>query len=282
MRAEVLPSADKATPVMVPVRDGRLYVETAGLGPPLLMIHGWPLDHRLFDPQVAGLRRDMTLIRYDRRGFGMSDAPPDLREEIADIDALLDMLNVSSVHLLGMSQGGRIALRYAVARPGRVRSLILQGTAVDGLESISPRSERVPLDEYAELARHGDLAEVRRRWLNHPMMRIDARHRNEATLLRKIMDGYEARDLLSQGPDNYAYPVDVLAALPSLSQPTLLLTGALECQSRKAQASQLLARLPDCREVLLDGAGHLSNLTAAAEYNDAVRNFCLRVESHRR
>ena len=279
MRAEVLPSGGETAHTMVAVRDGRLYVESTGDGPPLLMIHGWPLDHRLFDPQVAGLKRDMALNRYDRRGFGKSDAPPDLLEEVADIDVLLDTLNLSSVHLLGMSQGGRIALRYAVTRPGRIRSLILQGTAVDGLESISPRSERVPLDEYTGLARRGDLVELRRRWLNHPMMRIDAQHRSEATLLQTIMDGYDGKDLLSQGPDSYAYPVDVLAALPAMSRPTLLLTGALECESRKLQAAKLLARLPDCREVVLEGAGHLSNLTAAAVYNDAVREFCLQVES---
>ena len=61
-------------PRWVPIRGGRLYVDITGSGPPLLMIHGWPLDHRIFNPQVGNLKKDLTLIRYDRRGFGKSDA----------------------------------------------------------------------------------------------------------------------------------------------------------------------------------------------------------------
>ncbi|NCF23109.1 MAG: alpha/beta fold hydrolase [Gammaproteobacteria bacterium] len=244
------------------------------------MIHGWALDHRIFDAQVAGLRNDLLVLRYDRRGFGRSDAPPDLAREVDDIDALLDAMGLESAHVLGMSQGGRIALRYAVTRPARVRSLILQGAAVDGFNADEDESERIPVQEYADLAKRGNLHEVRHRWLRHPMMRLDARFSNEAILLRKIVDGYFGRDLLSFEPGGYAYPIDVSSALPRFHRPVLLITGATESVNRKRHAAELLSRLPDCREVVLEDGGHLCNLTAANDYNNAVREFCRTVESH--
>ena len=243
------------------------------------MIHGWPLDHRIFDPQVAGLRQDLTLLRYDRRGFGKADAPPDLIREVHDIDILLDSLGMESAHILGMSQGGRIALRYAVTRPQRVRSLVLQGAAVDGVTVSEHQSEQIPLGEYAELVQQESLDEVRQRWLRHPMMHLDSRFSNEATLLRSIVDGYSGRDLLALGPDGYACPVDVLSSLRDLHTPVLIITGATESESRKRHAGELLNRLPDCREIVLEDGGHLCNLTAARHYNDAVREFCLSAES---
>jgi pimeloyl-ACP methyl ester carboxylesterase len=271
-RSSAAPGAEAR--LWVPVPGGRLYVEVAGDGPPLLMIHGWPLDHRIFDAQVAGLKQDLTLIRYDRRGFGKSDAPPDLVQEVDDIDALLDALGQQSVNLLGMSQGGRIALGYAATRPDRVRSLILQGAAVDGLPSATVESERIPVDEYAELAQAGNLNEVRQRWLRHPMMHLDPAHASESILIRRILDGYHGRDLLALEPDAFAYPIDVLAALPRLPFPVLVITGAQESEIRKRHAAELLKRVPDCREVVLTEGGHLCNVTAVAAYNDAVREFC--------
>lgn len=261
---------------------GRLYAEVAGEGPPLLMVHGWPLDHRIFDAQVAGLRQDLTLICYDRRGFGMSDAPPDLVEEVEDIDALLDALGMESAHLLGMSQGGRIALRYAVTRPERVRSLVLQGAAVDGLSVATDEEERIPIEEYAQLARQGRLAEVRQRWLSHPLMKLDHGSRNEALLVRKILDGYYGRDLLALDTKSYSYPVNVLSSLARLHFPVLVLTGAQESDARKRHAAELLRRLPDCREVVLEEGGHLCNLTDVTAYNDAVRDFCTRTPQRAR
>jgi pimeloyl-ACP methyl ester carboxylesterase len=274
MQARSPASAAAEARLWVPVPGGRLYVEVAGDGPPLLMIHGWPLDHRIFDAQVAGLKQDLTLIRYDRRGFGKSDAPPDLVREVDDIDTVLDALGQQSAHLLGMSQGGRIALRYAATRPDRVRSLVLQGAAVDGLPSATISAERIPVDEYAELAQAGNLAEVRQRWLRHPMMHLDQAHASEGLLVRKILDGYHGRDLLAIDADTFSSPIDVLAALPALRFPVLVITGARESDVRKRHAAELLKRVPDCREIVLADAGHLCNMTAAAEYNDAVREFC--------
>jgi pimeloyl-ACP methyl ester carboxylesterase len=258
--------------VRVDVAGGQLYVESTGSGSPLLMVHGWPLDHRLFEPQVAALARAHRVATFDRRGFGASRAPPDLGLEVDDLAAIIEALALDSVHLLGMSQGARIALRFAATRPERVRSLLLQGPAIDGFAPDASDTERIPLETFTRLARDGRMDEVRKRWLAHPMMVLDGSRAQERALLQTMMDGYDGADLLADPPTPFT--VDVPAALKSFHAPCLLLTGANETPARRAHARRLLALLPDCREVVFRKSGHLSNLSEPRSYNRHVAEFC--------
>lgn len=263
----------------IDVAQGRLYVEITGSGPPLLALHGWPLDHRIFEPQVSGLSSSLTVITFDRRGFGKSEARPDLRLEVDDIDRILDALELPSVHLLGMSQGGRIALRYAVTHGHRLRSLLLQGVAVDGLQVEEAEEDRIPMAEYAALAQSGRLDEVRRRWLSHPMMQLGADMAAASGLLQRILTDYAGADLVGFDPERYRFSADLLTALSLLRVPTLLLTGARETAARKRHADEVEARVVRCKRVELEHSGHLSNLTEPERYNRAVREFCEKVET---
>lgn len=262
----------------VDVEQGRLLVEVCGDGPPIVMLHGWALDHRMFEPQANELSSEFQVITFDRRGFGRSQAPPDLRRELDDLDRILAALGHERVHLLGMSQGGRIAIRYAVTRGNRLRSLLLQGAVIDGLDVEEDKSERVPMTEYVALAKSGRLDEVRRRWMQHPMMRLGEEFESENQLIEEILGDYTGADLANFDAGSYAYDIDVLAELERIRVPTLVLTGAQETRARKRYAEELLARISGSREVLFGGGGHLSNLTSAVEYNRAVRRFCSRVE----
>jgi len=262
----------------VDVGNGRLYIEVSGRGHPILLVHGWPLDHRMFAPQVGALSEHFTVITYDRRGFGKSEASPDLRLELDDINRIMDQIDVPAVHLLGMSQGGRIALRYAVARPERVRSLLLQGAVVDGFDVAGSEDDHVPVTEYAELAKSGKLQEVVARWLHHPMMRLGDDHEQEYRLLQTILRDYAGSDLIDYDADSYTHATDVLSALADFPQPTLLLTGLRETRTRRMHAEALLARIPKCREVIFENSGHLSNLTEPALFNQAVIDFCTGID----
>lgn len=259
--------------------DGRIYMLVEGDGEPLLLLHGWALDHRLFTPQIEALSGRFRLIVPDRRGFGRSEAPPGLGREPGDIERMLDALGCEDAHLLGMSQGGRVALRFATLYPNRVRSLLLQGAPVDGLDVDVPAHDRVPIAEYVELAGAGRLDEVRRHWLAHPMMRLGKGHVAESRLLETILADYQGRDLASSEADGDAFDLDVLGAMSRFTRPALLLTGAHETASRRRHAEALLERMPVCSEVVFAHSGHLCNLTEAAGYNAAVARFCAAVDT---
>jgi pimeloyl-ACP methyl ester carboxylesterase len=255
----------------------RLRVDVAGTGVPLVLVHGWAMDRRVFRFQVGAFERHFKVVSYDRRGFGESTGPPDLDRELDDLDVIASAVAGDRFHLLGMSQGGRIAIRYAATRPGRLRSLILQGAAVDGDEPAGPGADRIPLDEFAELARCGDLAELRCRWLGHPMMQLGSGHPQAERLLRDMLDDYRGADLIGPGPAG-GPSADSLGALADARLPVLVLTGAQETASRRRTADRLVAAVPGAREVLLGDSGHLCNLTEPDAYNAAVIAFCQAVD----
>lgn len=264
--------------VWVDVTGGRLYLEQAGEGSPLVLLHGWTLDHRMFAPQVPRLSERFRVVSFDRRGFGRSEANPDLGLELDDLDRIADALSLDTLHLLGMSQGGRIALRYAVTRPQRLRSLVLQGAVVDGLDIGGPEHESIPFPEYADLARAGKIDEMRQRWLRHPVLALGPEHENERRLLNEILDDYTGADLPGFAAGNLASPPDVLGKLAAFHVPTLILTGATETVKLKGHAKKLLDVIPDCREVILEYSGHLSNFTEPELYNEQVIRFCAGVD----
>lgn len=262
----------------VDVDGGRLYVRSSGSGSPIVMVHGWSLDHRIFGSQLQPLSRLHRVITYDRRGFGVSEAAPDLEREAEDAAAIIAALELGPVHLLGMSQGARIALRFAVSHAGLVRSLMLQGPAVDGLDVPESPAERIPLDTYAQLARAGRMNEVRRRWLAHPMMALDEGLDDARRLLREIIRTWRGADLLDYG-QRERRGVDLLGQLTKFEFPCLLLTGAHETAARRAHARKLLELIPDCREVIMPASGHLSNLSEPRLYNRCVTEFCAEVDA---
>jgi pimeloyl-ACP methyl ester carboxylesterase len=254
-------------------------VYCSGSGPALLLVHGWSIDHRSFAPQIEPFSREMRVITYDRRGFGKSTAAPDLSAELDDIDCILDSLGVSQVHLLGVSQGGRLALRYAATRPHRLASLILQGAVLDGYAAEESPEEQLPLGYYQELALQGRMAEVRRLWLEHPMMSAGVNDPALREEIRALVADYSGADLTATTPPARPFDVDVMAALQKIDLPTLVITGALETSGRKAHARKICELLRGAREIEMAHSGHLSNLTEAESYNAAVLAFCRAVES---
>lgn len=248
-----------------------LSVHVAGSGPTLLMLHGWTLDYRSFDAQLP-LARDYRLARFDRRGFGESAAAPDLGAEIGDIDTVIDALDTGSVHLLGVSQGARLAVRYAAARPGRLESLIVQGVVLDDYTPEADDDAPIPLAHYADLLGSGDVDTMRREWLAHPMMNSDPLTQAQQHELEAMVARYQGRDLLPAAGRVEQVPA-TLDALRSLAVPTLIITGEFEGAARKDHAACLGRTLPDAQEVVLVGCGHLSNISRPDAYNDVLTRF---------
>jgi 3-oxoadipate enol-lactonase len=109
-----------------------LYHETHGAGPAMVLIPGLGGDTRMFRSLVDGLEPHFTVVALDPRGAGRSDKPdvPYTVEMMAgDTVSVMDHAGLGAAHVLGVSMGGRIALALALARPERVRSLILTSTS---------------------------------------------------------------------------------------------------------------------------------------------------------
>lgn len=248
----------------VDVAGGLVRLAVAGDGPPLILLHGWTLDARMWQPQIAGLARDFTLVMPDRRGFGRSSAPPDLAREAEDIARMADFLKLDQFSLVGLSQGASVALDTASRLGGRVSALAVCGAP---LPALVERAEALDLPLYQRLAGAGDLAAMRRHWAGHPLMQAATSAAREA--LSAILSDYDGRDLLLPA----SLPELPREALARLAMPLLALAGEHDTPWRRACAAALAETAPQGHFALIAGAGHVANLDNPAGFDARLRSF---------
>ncbi len=114
-----------------------LYWELSGqAGDPLVLVHGSWGDHHGWDQIVPALARSFRVLTYDRRGHSRSERPTaqgSVQEDVVDLGALIEHLDLAPAHILGNSFGGSIVLRLAGERPDLFRSLIVHEPPLVGL-----------------------------------------------------------------------------------------------------------------------------------------------------
>src|SRR5439155_2412003 len=110
-----------------------LYYETAGSGDPVVLVHAFSVDRRMWDPQMPALQNRFTVVRYDLRGHGKSEAPTAPYSTSEDLRSVLDALDIRRAALVGLSAGAQVATDFAIAHPDRVTRLVLTSPGVSGL-----------------------------------------------------------------------------------------------------------------------------------------------------
>lgn len=252
----------------------RLRYRDEGAGATVVWLHGWTLDLEVWEPQCQALRASMRVVRLDRRGFGLSEGRPDLAADVADLQALLDQLEIARVALVGMSQGARVALAMALRHPERVASLVLDGPpdAGEGAES----AEEISIDEYRALVREGGLGAFKEAWRRHPLMELRTADPGARTLVNRMLERYRGLDLLEPPPPPAAFEA---LALARLRLPVLVINGELDTVQRLRAGERLARGIPGAERSLLPDAGHLANLDNPRAYNDLVRAFIMRPSS---
>jgi pimeloyl-ACP methyl ester carboxylesterase len=248
----------------VAVDGGHLPIAMAGDGPPLILLHGWTLDHRMWAPQVAGLAGQHFLVMPDRRGCGRASALPDLGREAEDVIAIADFLGFERFALAGLSQGAVVALDVARRFGARLTGLVVSGAP---LPALVPRDEVIDLAQLRAFVAGGDFAGFRAVWEAHPLMQTHSAE--TATLVAAMLADYDGRDLLapSKAP---GLPREALALLP---MPVLSMTGVQDTPWRRACARALAEVAPRARHSEIPQAGHLANADNAQAFNAAVAAF---------
>ncbi|MPZ98609.1 MAG: alpha/beta fold hydrolase [Dehalococcoidia bacterium] len=239
---------------------------TTGDGPPFVKAANW-LTHLEYDEQspvwrhlIRELSRDHTLVRYDERGCGLSDRELDdesfgLEAWVRDLETVVDGLNLERFPLLGISQGGAVAVAYAVAHPERVSHLVLHGAYARGRIYRGAGQEElnqalVALTSHgwgeadsahaqvfaARLIPRGTPEQVR--WLVD-LQRISASRQN-AVLFRRAFG-----------------QLNVEALLPRVVTPTLVLHSRRDQAPPFEEGRRLAAGIPGARLVPLDTDNHL-------------------------
>jgi len=233
-----------------------LAVEVRGEGPPILFVHGYPLDRTLWQHQLGALT-GFRRIAPDLRGLGLSDAP-DLGYSMAtyadDLAALLDVLHADRVVICGLSLGGYVALEFARRYRSRLRGLILMSTRA---EADTPEMRKAR-DAAMQVARDGGAAAIAHRMLpdlfapgakeTMPQVVDRIRAMMEASPVKGIIGALSA---MRDRPDSTAG----LGDLEGL--PTLVVVGDQDQVTGPAVARRISDAVPGAMLSVIPGAGHL-------------------------
>ncbi|HRQ40998.1 MAG TPA: alpha/beta fold hydrolase [Chloroflexota bacterium] len=255
------------------VNGTQLYYEITGEGPPLVLIHGFALDRRMWDEQLPAFTPAYQVIRYDLRGFGWSAVPSAERyAHCEDLQALLDYLQVEQAHILGLSLGGGIAVDFAAAYPERTANLILAGTsALDGYEW--PDELAGWFAQFAAAAHSGDMALAKERWLSCGWFVHAQRQPAVMAQLWQMAADYSGWHFLHKNPVRGLKP-PANERLAEITAPTLVIVGAEDLSYYNLPlADRLASQIPHAQKIVIPGVGHMVNMEAAARFNDVVLSF---------
>ena len=248
-------------------RDGvRLAYAVSGDGPPLLKAANW-LSHLEYDWESSiwrhwweSLSRSHRLIRYDERGCGLSDW--DVEEYsmdtwVDDLATVADAAAVDEFDLLGISQGGAVAVNYAAAHPERVRRLVLYGAYTRGRKARAQTDEQLAeANLQIQLAAVGwgkDDPSFRRVFAMQFMPEGSYELWEEfAALQRRTTSSANATRFMQ----SYAQ-IDITALAPKVVTPTLVLHARDDRRIPLEEGRRLAAAIPGSRFVTLDSPNHI-------------------------
>jgi pimeloyl-ACP methyl ester carboxylesterase/DNA-binding CsgD family transcriptional regulator len=251
----------------VTAADGtRIAVASIGHGPPLVRAAHW-LSHvehdqrsPVWQPWLAALSQHHTYVRYDQRGCGLSDA--DVRDFsldawVGDLEAVVDGLALQRFPLLGMSQGGAVAIAYAVRHPERVSQLVLVGAYARGaLRRASTEAERLESMTLINLVRVG--------WgRDNPAFRQVFTHLFIPDGTPQQHQWWNELERLTVTPDNAARTleafsnIDVRELAGQVRAPTLVMHSRGDARVPFDEGRQLAALIPGARFVPLDSRNHV-------------------------
>jgi pimeloyl-ACP methyl ester carboxylesterase len=246
----------------------RLRYRDEGSGPAVLLIHGWTLDLNMWDPQVSELRDRFRLIRFDRRGFGLSAGVPSLLADVRDALVLCRSLGLQRFACVGMSQGARVALRMTRQAPEVLSCVVLDGPPE---LFVTDQAEMPPLSDYRTKVTPEGIQTFREHWRRHPLMQLWNADQCHRRLLDRMIDRYPGRDLEAHTPTD-RLPID-MRQLGLIRTATLVVGGEYDSQSRQDAADKLATAIPAALRVIVRGAGHLPNLDNPHVYNGVLSNF---------
>ena len=254
-----------------------LHYDEMGAGPPLVLIHAFPVGRRMWEAQMTALARRHRVIAYDVRGFGLSDAPREpgaysQAQSVEDARALIETLGAAPAAVCGLSMGGNIALNLALAHPETISALLLCDT---GAGSDDARAFASRCEEYAAAADRG-IEPFFDAVLTWPVFAdYGSQGARQRAFLRELVLSQPAHGIALTARHALATrkPVYALeAGMRALRVPTLVAFG--ERDEACVRSSEFMAAtIPDARLWRVPGGSHFINLDEPELFNRAVRTF---------
>jgi 3-oxoadipate enol-lactonase len=263
----------------VDLGDFKMAVEDRGAGRVLLLVHGFPLDHTMWQAQIDEFSRGYRVLAPDLRGFGASllgDGEVTMRRYSDDLALLLDRLDIhEKIIFCGLSMGGYIAWQFWQKYAERLAARVICDTravadtpeARAGRTALAARVLAIGSQAAADAMLPKLFGPESER--NHPAAIAATR----AVILRNPAAGIAA------ALAGMAKRPDVTDMLGGIAVPTLVIVGEHDAISPPAEMRGIADRIPGAEFVMIRGAGHMSPMENSLDFNAALHRFLQRIES---
>ena len=262
-------AVDKSDGHYLKIGDSKIYYEEAGAGEAIVLVHDGLLNSATWDGEWDILRKKFHVIRYDRRGFGLSDTPTKPFSQSDDLYALLTYLRIQKATIVGCSSGGGISIDFALTHPEMVDRLILIGSVLHGMVVTDMFTERgnknnKPLET-------GDMKAAARNWSNDPflIMRGDTAAQ---TVFYNTLIKYP-HDMKYTGEFEIRLAVPAVRRLSEIHVPTLILVGDHDIPDVQSFGGAIQAGIPGARREIVKNQAHLIPLEAPVYLSDRIFAF---------
>ena len=251
----------------------QLFYETTGVGVPLTLLHGYPLDHSIWQEVAAGLRNEARMIMPDLRGQGKSPAPQgtySMEDLAGDILQILDRLNIEKTIIAGHSMGGYVALALAKNHPERLSGLVLVASHA---YADSTEKKQARLDSIERIQREGVQP------ILAPMAQKLSNDADVIERCRALAAGASPQGI-SGTLAGLAAREDALYVFLNLKIPTMMISG-LEDQVNPPSINREMAKgMRNSRLVEIEGAGHMPMLEKPEQVIQAFKSFILTIKEN--
>ncbi|MFH1543062.1 MAG: alpha/beta hydrolase [Patescibacteria group bacterium] len=243
--------------------NGKIWYQTAGTGKPIVFIHGFTLDHRMWDTQVASLRGKHKIVTYDMRGFGKSSIPSSSYSHQDDLQSLLGHLSIKKAHVVGLSLGGEIALDFTLSFPRLVSSLTLVDSSLGGYRSTV---------DWNVHAQEVGLENAKQNWLQHEVFKPVAGNPEVFPLLEQMVNEYSGWHWLHKDPRKKLQP-SAKDQLSKVITRAMIIAGEKDLPYFMKIAKILKTNIPNSTFHMIRGASHLGNIEKTSDFNQILSDF---------
>lgn len=226
----------------------------------LVFLHGFSLDHRMWEPQIENFSSKFNVLVYDLRGYGKSSIPNQNYSHNDDLFHLLNHLVIKQIHLIGLSMGGRVAIDFTLEHPEFVKTLTVLDSSLGGYKSNVDFSIKV----------ESDMQKAREKWLSHQVFEYTSRHPEISKILKTIVNDYSGWHWLN-GNKYEQVIADAKNRLHEINCPTEILVGEHDLEYFHNIARFIQQNVRNSKYVVIPSAGHMSNL----DNKDHINNILL-------
>jgi 3-oxoadipate enol-lactonase len=244
----------------------RVFYEVAGSGSTIVLTHDGLLHREGWDAQFIAFADAHRVVRWDRRGYGLSDQPTGAYSSVDDLAGILRLLSDRPATLIGCSYGSLVSVQCALDYPELVGALVLSGPIVSGLGFSEhfmtrgghrPSGVDMPADREIEY------------WSRIDPWFVAAENRAARERMHELLSA-NPHNLLPKAALERRPEEAALALLGHISIPTLIAVGDQDIPDVHAHAGAIQAGIPRAERVVLSGSGHLPNLEVPDVFNQIV------------